>query len=545
MTSHAVSDAAAAVAGVSACDWRYLMRAPDSGRFSHVSLPGSSEADRAAARDAGVAKHVSAELPAEASADAVVVRSPVRVAMKDVARALTRTGTAYVEVDRSIFASRRRTPRAVARACEQSGLAHVCVYALIGNFRSPRALIPIGGLAPFRWYLDTLVRSATPAGMALEGALRMLLPRGPEAVAAFCPRFVVVASRAEPDLAAAPMLALELASGIETYRSSEVLFLLAGGDRVVALPFSGQREVPDAVIKIPRAPALVQRTTDDHAALRSVRARLSRTLLDSVPVPLGAKSVAGAHAATESVVNGASILRTSGRWRAPTARRLDDLHRSAVWLADMHRATEARRARWNDHGAELLRDLTERYRAAFGRRDDEEALFGHAARYSDQMGAAELPIVLRHGDFNPWNVVRDGDRIGVVDWEGAREGPALIDLLQFCTNWYDAVRGALREEAKWAHYPALFVGRSADGLIVGARRIIDAYLSRVGMKRSLMPPLLLASWLDLALSRERQRRDHGGEAGDPRVANRAIPFIGILAAQRERLFGPDAWQDKA
>ena len=130
------------------------------------------------------------------------------------------------------------------------------------------------------------------------------------------------------------------------------------------------------------------------------------------------------------------------------------------------------------------------------------------------------------------------EAIGVVDWEGAQEGTALIDIVQLATNWLDAARGATDERAKLAHYGDLFLSGDGVGAAArGARAAIGTYLSRLGMDARLLPLLVLASWLELAERRHDQRRAHGEDAGDARADNRAIPFIALLARQPGRLFG--------
>ena len=48
-------------------------------------------------------------------------------------------------------------------------------------------------------------------------------------------------------------------------------------------------------------------------------------------------------------------------------------------------------------------------------------LIGHLA-------AGPLPETLVHGDFHPWNVQRDGDRLVIFDWSDACWGHPFFDV---------------------------------------------------------------------------------------------------------------------
>ena len=45
---------------------------------------------------------------------------------------------------------------------------------------------------------------------------------------------------------------------------------------------------------------------------------------------------------------------------------------------------------------------------------------------------AEVPVSISHGDFTPWNMYMDSNRLYVYDWELAKNGiPMLFDLFHF------------------------------------------------------------------------------------------------------------------
>ncbi len=248
---------------------------------------------------------------------------------------------------------------------------------------------------------------------------------------------------------------------------------------------------------------------------------------------------------TESVMAGATMFSRCGRRGVPIPARIDDLQRASGWLAEMHAATETRRYEACDVDQTGFMKFVTGYEAAFGFDEKERKLVDAALVHAASLRDVALPMVLQHRDFNPWNIVRNGDAIGVIDWEGAREGVALVDLLQLCTNWFDLVRGAHDEEKKLAHYAELLIEPViGDSVVRGARDAIAAYLTRLGISPRAVPMLVLMSWLELAVRREDQRRAHGAAhagSGGARSGNRALPFIALLAQERERLFSGSAW----
>lgn len=106
-----------------------------------------------------------------------------------------------------------------------------------------------------------------------------------------------------------------------------------------------------------------------------------------------------------------------------------------------------------------------------------------APRLHDACGAlASLPPgpTLMHGDFHPWNALRDGDRVVVIDWSDSAMGHPFMDL----TNWFKrvgdpAVRRAMLDVwlDGWvdaAPRPALEEAARL-GLVVGALHQVESY----------------------------------------------------------------------
>lgn len=156
-----------------------------------------------------------------------------------------------------------------------------------------------------------------------------------------------------------------------------------------------------------------------HAVLRALEGAAARGSLLRTPASLLWQEHHGLH--WQHAVAGCALLDL-----APVA---PPAAAAAVGeqLAALHAvATPVRRAVTRDELQRAPADVA----AVLGLVDAtwQPALDGLAAALS--RGAAELggDLVTLHGDLHPRNVLVDGDRVGLIDLDGARQGPAALDL---------------------------------------------------------------------------------------------------------------------
>lgn len=116
--------------------------------------------------------------------------------------------------------------------------------------------------------------------------------------------------------------------------------------------------------------------------------------------------------------------------------------------------------------------------------DDLQALAAHL-RAGLAERAADAPATL-HGDLHPRNVLVDGARLTLIDLDGLRSGPAVLEL------------GAWRADAM---YRALLAGHADDDL--GWPALLDAYVAAGGTRPS---PAALAWAVAWALAVQRAWR---------------------------------------
>jgi aminoglycoside phosphotransferase (APT) family kinase protein len=119
------------------------------------------------------------------------------------------------------------------------------------------------------------------------------------------------------------------------------------------------------------------------------------------------------------------------------------------------------------------------------------ALVDRTLELVEPLRAAELPLVVEHGDLSPPNLIelRDG-RIGVIDWELAEpRGLPLVDFLFFLTYTALAARRASTVARQLQAFDEAFFGPDA-----WASRLGTAEAERVGIPSTLLTPLLVACW---------------------------------------------------
>jgi aminoglycoside phosphotransferase (APT) family kinase protein len=189
---------------------------------------------------------------------------------------------------------------------------------------------------------------------------------------------------------------------------------------------------------------------------------------------------------------------------------------------------------------QLLHGICAEYQAMFGAQAAESQLFSAVAQSVDRCDGLAVPLCWQHTDFVPWNMFREHGELRVIDWEVARPGPAVADLLHFLIHW-DADRYAHRhEEPQVRRILGYLTGESEFPAGIDGRRLVDAYLRRMGVDRSLLPYLLVYTLAEQAVERGRRLR---AAHGDGVVDADSLPFVAYLramAAQSDRLFPSEA-----
>jgi aminoglycoside phosphotransferase len=263
--------------------------------------------------------------------------------------------------------------------------------------------------------------------------------------------------------------AIVLASRFESSR--HVVFLVApAGDRHATL-----------VAKIPRLPGADPCLTNEAAILQAAQKFPARGHV-GVPTVVACEPYAGRTLLVETLLPGRRMDRgmiSRNRKRCVEA--------VVTWLLDLPRAACGDDANWYERlVVHPLRDFAARFSP-----DGEEAeLVDRTLDAVGPLAGASLPLVLEHGDLSDPNILIDGERVGVVDWEIAEQrGLPGHDLFFFLG--YAAI-AALRSERQDTLVDAF--DHAFGGSDAWAQRHIDRYATELELERGFLYPLFVACW---------------------------------------------------
>ena len=527
---------ATVVAPLRAIDWRFLLPIPPGTRFRRLLILGGPPGVVARATRAGLAQEVVSEAVPGVAIDAIAAYADAPQSIADIAGALSRDGLLYLAVDRRHRGLRASTPGRLEAMLRAAGLSVCALYALEPDARTPRAFIPLDSARAMSWHRRTTFGDR--ATVRVANAVRHSAVRvGGATLAALDRPYAVIASRgavtgATPGVLREP----DALSRLGTRRAPAATVMLAyGGDRVLLFPFAEDSREPLAVVKVPKTEVLVGRTETEQSEMHALRRTLDTSLATAIPEPLGIVRMNGVVAACERLVPGASIAARATDPKRPTDEKVGDLRMALAWLARFHRATEVRRTTIRASREAVVDALIEAYAHELGTPTD-AALVQRLRSITTALGVEPIAIALGHGDFAAWNVLRSGDGLAVVDWEGTREGLAALDAVHFATTWLYSVRLAdgADDEARCVH-ELLRPAGTPDRVVTEARDALGWYLRAVDVDPRLAPLLIALHRMELALRRVTQLRLHGGAMSDdqPPIEIRIVRSLGMDA---DRLF---------
>jgi aminoglycoside phosphotransferase (APT) family kinase protein len=531
---------------VRAVDWRYLLPRLSSHEFEHLTIFGGSAALAARVSQLDLARRVTLERREVRTAEVVVALPDANASLAALLGTVTDDGIAYIEVDRhSSGVGRAWTVAHVSSALVREGFAVCGVYALGPRAGHPHTFIPIHASDAITWFVRHRFEASSPAALVAERALESAA-YSRRFVERMAKRFAVVAIRPPGADASVSSRTAAILDRPEIRREVgeaplAPLILAAGGDRVVVIAFAEGGGPPALVVKIPRSPRLSGRTEHEIAQVSALRAHLDPGLRQALPEPLARATEAGITVAVERAAPGVLLARACARWGLGRGMREREAERAMEWILAFHRATERRRMPLHAEGFETLVGLPcARYREALGTTATELALFDAARRYAARVpGTLEIPIVVQHRDYTVWNIVRDGDRLSVLDWEGAREGMAGTDLVHFLVSWAMVVKRWKGDGAEARALKALWLDHGASATSRLARALVSRYLRALAMDERLFPLIVLVFAVELAARRAEQRRDAGEASPNLREGNTYVGLVESLANESHALFPPE------
>ena len=503
-------------------DWRFLTYACDSRPIRHLKVLAGTTGMAERCRELRLAETISTSCAPESTADLVVAMDDAQESMAAVARSVAPGGRLYLEVDWQRRGWQTRSLAAVCKMLERAGLRVEAAYDVRPGFADRRAIVPL--------------ERRHHAWLGIESPYRPVWQRHVTRLKQWWSSSSIVIAAAtdsighSPGVMASPQLADIM---IETQQAACVALLNAGRDRVVVVPIAAGESVPRVVIKISRHPSFNERTRNEHASLERAES-LPAALRRGIPVPYRLVNVGGLVGSVQSFLPGvplATVLRDPRRSLREVTK---DLELAMSWLIAMHRAT-ASQAWWDENAHQQWVEQSLRaFEVAFGNRPEQEALFDHARKRSLARIGQPLPRVLQHRDFNVWNLIRDADHLGVLDWEGATPGIPLIDAFQLVASWLHAVRYGHDPQGEDRALLDIFAfSPQADRRTQSAVVALQTYVRELGMDSALLPALLISHRAELALRREQQQRLAGEQ---PTFDTFEYQTVGTLARFAPRIF---------
>ncbi len=527
--------------GLRGADWRFLLPEAPRGTFDHLVLLGSRAGLGERIVNLGLAHRVSCRLPAERSADAVVILHDARPPLDQAARLLAPGGVLYLEVDRRAQRTFAATPARTSRLLRAAGLRIVGTYWAVPDFATRQMYLPLDARGALGWYLRTLFSASSLRRRLIELVLRRVAGADGRRFAPFVPCYALIAiAEREREPHALPEGVPAVLKGLG--RPDLRPLVLTGGQddlkRIVMLPFTSKGTRPVAVLKLSRLPRFNGDTVGEQAVLSRVHQSLDVSLQRTLPRPLGLFRY-GSHAVgIESCAAGRSLTATSSRWRAPLPAKLEDLRLVARWLAEFHRQSELRRLSWGQETAEhwIGRSLAD-YRRTFGTSPAEERLFAAVSRRSRALRDESMPLVWQHHNFGAWNIFRAGQEINVIDWEHGRVGLPLYDLLHFVTHWIYTARGRRGDAGALHDFRELFCEPEAcDPIVKAVHAAITEYMACLGLDHGFLPLLLVYMCVEKALTYFEGQQAFGTAGTNSRAGNRSVDYVAILAEHTDQLF---------
>jgi hypothetical protein len=107
--------------------------------------------------------------------------------------------------------------------------------------------------------------------------------------------------------------------------------------------------------------------------------------------------------------------------------------------------------------------------------------------------------------------------------------------LYLVTHWSYLVRHLFNETAQLRCFRSLFLLHD-DAVSLAVVRVIEDYMARLGIDPGFLPLLQVCTWIDRALDHRDRKQALGEVALGARPGNRFVTYLGILAAEPDRLF---------
>ena len=520
--------------GARRLDWHVLLPGPREPASDHWLLLGPDPDLSRHAVELELAGSVASVIDDAEPADVVGLLHSAATSLDDAIRSLAPGGYLYWEIDRRSLRTIAMSPGRACRRVRAAGLEPCGVYLVGHGWARPSRFLPAQPGGPIGWYLETSSRWTRQ----VRGTLwRILHGRTVASWLArlLAPRFSLIAAARDAEPATTPAVLRHPSLPASIQSTVVPPILVTGGQepwaRLTLLAFAEDGSEPSTILKVGRLAAYDEATRNEHAVLVELRGKLDEATRSTLPEPIALIEVGHRPVSVQGVLRGTSaVARMRGRSRSRTTA-WHDLSRTADWLIALERQTARARVTpgspdWIAH----VDDPLSRFTDAFGHRPEVDRLFRDLV---DQVAAAgaELPIVCCHRDLGPWNVLVEGDSVRVVDWEVARDGPALTDLVYASIHWTFEAHGLANEADRRRELRRLFFGQeTGDAGPSSVRAAIRRSIDALRIDQRLVPPLVVLTMVGQALDRFDRLARVGRADRRPWLDNRYAGYVAELAS---------------
>lgn len=479
-------------------DWRFLLPTGGDMPLERLRLLGGDASTAELIVALGVAGTVvTATDPGPV--DAVVCLSGEPQDLERLLAGLRPGGVFYGEVDRGSRRTIGWSASRLDRRLRRAGF-RTTVYWRRRRGGHDNLFLPLDAPGAVPWYLRDVIDDRGRLRRLVSGALRLLVRGNGHRLGLLARRYSVVGAAGS---AGSPRGGLVSPALLGTGDTNVVPAVWAGGEgawsRVVLLPFGPTDLQPLEVLKLPRTREHNGATEREQRTLARLRPALTSDLAAGLPSARGLRTWSDLCVGSESFVPGRPV----GFLRQTPGSALE----AAVdWLIRLDSATLEALTGDSPPSTRQIFDETFRTTVETLRLrldvDDVCRRFG-----VQRVGERPVPWVWQHGDLTPFNLRWDGSRYSLVDWESARPGPALCDLLYLLLHW------------QWQDLPRFGVAPAEvlDAVFLSGRghpagstsEQVRRYCAALGVDDALVPSLLLRMLSQQALDRADRVRDIG------------------------------------
>lgn len=211
----------------------------------------------------------------------------------------------------------------------------------------------------------------------------------------------------------------------------DLTFLKVGGrqDRFAAVPFAcflGANDKPSFYVKFSRNPHDCRAIKNEFTSLSNIHKVIKSDFLrNSVPDMFWLNKVPGF--TIQSALTGRLMV---GEMNDSNVERLGSA--ALCWLSKFHEETQSGHVLYETFIRKTLPKMKKEMRSysneAFSRFSK---AFDFVSEFDNEN--IKIPVVVIHGDFNPHNILADGEKLKVFDWEDSSVSVPFLDVFHFMT----------------------------------------------------------------------------------------------------------------